>query len=172
MKRLVCLTGAIVGAVTFSQVPEYSQQYAQRLGGAIDELATIAVRFDADAAASGLTRQEGLERYEQSTDAFLADRGQSMRLVFERHQRLSAQLEALRNAGPLERIGSLTRYFDTDVGAAALENYAPAVPVTTEGFGHAVVGLIAGYGLIWGIWSAGALPFRRNRRARRAARSM
>lgn len=164
-KRLLSMAGAILAAVTVSQVPEYTQQYAQRLGGAIDELTAIIERFDEDAAANGLTRQEGLERYLASTDEFIADRGESMQAIFNRHQALVGQQQALRNSSPIDRVSAMARYFDNDVGAAAFEDFKPAVPVTTEGLTFAAVGLGLGYALVWSIWSLAAVPFRRRRKA-------
>ncbi|WP_157969951.1 DUF2937 family protein [Pelagibacterium sediminicola] len=165
MKRLICLAGAVIGAAGVSQVPEFSQQYAQRLGGAIDELSAVIARFDADAAASGLSRTEGLERYSGSPDAFLVDRGQSMEAVFTRHGQFVAQRRAFDTAAPLEKLPALTRYFDTDVGAAALEDYEPAIPVTAEGLAYAAIGLGLGYSVVWTIWTLIAAPFRRRREA-------
>lgn len=163
MKRMACLIAAVLAAAALSQAPEYAQQYAQRLGGAVDELDTIIAQFDADAASFGLSRQEGLARYAESPDDFLNERGVSMQAVFARHAHLVAQQEQLRAAGPLERTLSVVRWFDTDVGAAALDAYKPAIPVTPEGFGHALAGFAAGYALLWGGWTAGAAPFRKRR---------
>ena len=132
LKRLICLIGALVGAAGLSQAPEYTQQYAQRLAGAVDELTAVADQFDADAASMGLTRQEGLGRYGASADGFLAGRGLAMQTVFERHAQLSAQLAQLRAASPATRLFELSRSFDTDVGKAALEDFRPAMPLTAE----------------------------------------
>lgn len=163
IKRIFCLIGAIAGGVTLSQAPEYSQQYSQRLAGAVDELGAIIARFDADAAAFGLSREEGLERYRESPDGFLAGRGLSMAGVFERHRSLSAQLAELRAVSGATRLVSLAQYFDTEVGAAALEDFKPAVPVTVEGLTFAALGAVSGYALIWGGATAAAAPFRRRR---------
>lgn len=165
MKRLICLAGALFGALGLSQVPEYTQQYAQRLGGAIDELTAIITRFDDDAAQSGLTREEGLERYRASEDEFLADRGNAMQAIFTRHQQLVVQREAVRTASPLDKVSAMARYFDSDVGAATLEDFEPAVPITVEGLTFAAVGLGVGYGAVWGVWTTAAAPFRRRRKA-------
>lgn len=170
IKRIVCLIGAIIGGVSLSQAPEYTQQYNQRLAGAVDELSAIIERFDADAAAFGLTRAQGLERYAQSPDDFLAERGVSMQAVFARHERLSAQLTQLRQSSPVERLLSLATYFDTDVGAAALEDYRPAVPVTLEGLAFAFVGLVSGYALFWAGATTAAAPFRPRRSRVRVSR--
>ena len=53
-RRLAVAIGllfALIGA----QGPEFSQQYRQRLGGALDELSRIVAEFDADAARQAIT---------------------------------------------------------------------------------------------------------------------
>ncbi len=57
VRRLTLFFG-LVFAMAASQIPEYAQQYRQRLGGAIDELRTIVARFDEDSAREGLTEQQ------------------------------------------------------------------------------------------------------------------
>ena len=151
LKRIVCLVGAALGGVTLSQAPEYTQQYTQRLAGAVDELTTIIEQFDTDAARFGLTRQEGLERYQASADGFLSERGISMQAVFERHARLTTQLF------------EMARYFDTEVGAAALEDFEPAVPLTVVGLAYVIVGLALGFAVFWVLASLLGAPFRRRR---------
>jgi hypothetical protein len=163
VKRALCIIGALAGGLGFSQIPEYSQQYAQRLGGAVDELAAITAEFDAAARAAGITREEALTRYETTGDTFIAGRGETMRAIFVREARMTEQLVALQTADPLERIMSMTRHFDTEVGGRALETYQPAVPVTGEGVAHAGAGALAGYGVLWALLSLLMAPFRRSR---------
>ena len=52
--RTMALAAALLGGVTTSQLPEFAQQYRQRLGGAIDALTQVVEEFRADAAAHGL----------------------------------------------------------------------------------------------------------------------
>lgn len=170
LKRLICLIGALVGAAGLSQAPEYTQQYAQRLAGAVDELTAVADQFDADAASMGLTRQEGLGRYGASADGFLVGRGLAMQTVFERHAQLSAQLAQLRAASPATRLFELSRSFDTDVGKAALEDFRPAMPLTAEGIAHALAGLGIGFAAFWLIVTLVAAPFRSRRPKVRVSR--
>lgn len=170
LKRIVCLAGAIIGGTTLSQAPEYTQQYSQRLAGAVDELATVVAQFDADAAAFGLTREEGLERYDASTDQFLAERGMSMRGVVERYERLSEQLAQLRAAPPATRLVEVARYFDTDVGAAALEDFRPALPLTLEGLAYILVGFLGGFAVLWVVVALLSAPFRQRRSRVRISR--
>ncbi len=58
LKRLVFAL-ALFLATLASQVPEYAQQYRQRLGGAVDELTRIIAAFDADAARLAISRETG-----------------------------------------------------------------------------------------------------------------
>ena len=53
--RALALLGGLAGGVSLSQFPEYSQQYIQRLAGAVDELTLFVEGFDADATSVGLT---------------------------------------------------------------------------------------------------------------------
>ena len=60
MIRALILAGGVAGAAGLSQFPEYSQQYNQRLAGAVDELSHVVADFDASAAAEGLSREAAL----------------------------------------------------------------------------------------------------------------
>lgn len=162
--RLINILGGIVFGVTLSQFPEYSQQYAQRLGGAIDELAAITRNFDATAARQGLDRETAFERYAASEDGFLVEQGRDARAVFARYDKLLAHQTALNEAGPVERVTSFASYFDPAIASRTFENYQPAVPVTALGAAFTGVGFVSGYGLM----AALAWPFRRRRRVRTA----
>ena len=39
--RAIAVAGGLAGAAGLSQFPEFSQQYVQRLGGAVDELTAV-----------------------------------------------------------------------------------------------------------------------------------
>lgn len=160
MRRTLAMVGGLALGLCFSQFPEYAQQYEQRLGGAVDELRTIVDDFDRDATRYGLTRQEALERYAVSPDTFIVARGTSMDRTLARYAQLSAMLADLQHAGPLERVTHLGDYLDREVGARALENFKPAVPVTAEGIGWGLAGWLIGYLILYPILGLFTLPFR------------
>jgi hypothetical protein len=160
MRRTLALLGGLGLAVAFSQFPEYAQQYEQRLGGAVDELHAIVADFDQAAQKFGLGRQDALQHYLSSHDSFLVDRGASMQRTLARYTALSEDLMQLQNAGPIQRLEHLGDYFDSDVGARALEAYKPAVPVTAEGFMWAIAGFIVGYLVVSVLVGFITLPFR------------
>jgi hypothetical protein len=160
MRRTLAMVGGLALGLCFAQFPEYAQQYEQRLGGAVDELRTIVDDFDRDATRFGLTRQQALERYAVSPDDFLVARGTSMDRTLARYQQLTGMLSDLQRAGPLQRVAHLGDYLDSDVGARALQNFKPAVPVTPEGVGWGLVGWFLGYLILYPILGIFTLPLR------------
>lgn len=148
---------AIAGGTTGSQAPEFSQQYLQRLGGAVSELRIVAQAFDRDASADGLDRQAALNRLKQSDDTLTRRRGNSMAETFERYENLAAQYDALQAARPIIRPIEMLRYPDPKIIREAWDIYNPAAPLTRPG-------------LAWGLMGTGVLgilmwvfsfPFRR-----------
>ena len=163
--RTLTLAGGIAGAAGLSQFPEFSQQYVQRLGGAVDELTRVVEEFDADAAAVGLNREAGLQSLAEG-GAMGAKRARTMAATVERHARLSADLAVLQGAGPFTRAYYAARLSDDGIGRAALSAYRPAMPLTFEGGVFAVVGLFGGMaaiGLALGLLQRLAAPFRRRK---------
>ena len=166
MRRLIAGIGGIALAASLSQFPEYAQQYTQRLGGAVDELRVITEDFDRAAQANNMDRQAALQRYNASSDTFLAGRGDSMEQTFVRYADLSETLARIQGAGPIERLQAMPDYLDTDIGRRTLENYKPAVPVTMEGILYAGAGFILGYLVLSGLVRFCALPCKRRHRGR------
>ncbi|MBU1174167.1 MAG: DUF2937 family protein [Alphaproteobacteria bacterium] len=163
IRRLISVLGGVAIGLSASQFPEFAQQYEQRLGGAVAELRVIAEKFDAAAARAGLSRQEALGTYRETDIAFLAGQGEDIGSTLARYERLETQLDALENANIVTRVTGFARYYDPEIGASALEAYNPAVPVTTEGFAYAGIGVLVGYALFGLLGWAGARPFRRRR---------
>jgi len=143
--RASILAFAVLCGFTGAQVPEFSQQYVQRLGGAVDALAQVVSDFDASASASGLSRQEALEQM-QGTD-FLDRRRRDMARTFLRFERLSAQLEALQTAPALQRAASIARAPDGEVARATFAVFQPGLPLSKDGLLFGLSGALAGLGV-------------------------
>jgi hypothetical protein len=159
LRRIAVLIGLFFAVIT-SQLPEYAQQYRQRLGGAIDELNAIIERFNAEAAQSGLNENQGITHLQQSDDRFVQQRGDQMRDTIMRRDRLEKQAEDFAKAGPVGRVLVLAEDFDPKIAARAYQAYEPAVPTTSEGLIAGVIGFVFGGGLIHLL----AWPIRRRRR--------
>jgi hypothetical protein len=165
-RRIAALIGLFM-AIIASQLPEYAQQYRQRLGGAIDELNTLIERFNSEAAKSGMNEDQGITHLQQSDDRFVQQRGDHMRDTIMRRDRLARQSDDFAKAGPVGRILVLAEDFDPKIASRAYQAYEPAVPTTSEGLIAAVVGFIFGGGLIHLI----AWPIRRRRQRSETVRA-
>lgn len=144
--RTLALALGLAGAVTLSQGPEFVQQYRQRLGGAVDELRRVVARFDADAAATGRTREAAIEQLRANPDDLASAQGAAMRDHVARLGRLEDQRDRLAEAGPFRRLAVYLAGPDLEVSRAAFRDFEPAVPVTAEGFASAGAGFV----LLWG----------------------
>ena len=80
--RAFAFASAVLGGASASQFPEYSQQYLQRLSGAVEELTRVTTDFDRTAQDSGLTREEALAQY--AGNNFLDKRQADMRRTVKR----------------------------------------------------------------------------------------
>jgi hypothetical protein len=145
--RTITLAGGLAGAAGLSQFPEFSQQYVQRLGGAVDELSRFVSEFDADAASLGLGREAALAQLAQG-GAMGEKRAETMARTITRHDRLADDLAALQAAGPFSRAYAAGRLTDAEIAAKAWENFRPALPLTFEGAVFGGAGMIAGMAVV------------------------
>ena len=165
VRRLALAIGLLCSLIG-SQLPEFAQQYRQRLGGAIDELNRMIGQFDAEVAAQSLTRAQGVDKLKNNPDTLARERGEAIEDDVDRAQRLTRQRDAFKDAGPVERLAAFVANFDSATAAKAIQDYEPAVPVTFEAF------VVGGAALVFG-WAATHLcawPIRRRRRGKLAAR--
>ncbi len=161
LRRRFALAIGLLFAVCASQLPEYVQQYRQRLGGAIEELKRIVAQFDIEAQAQSLTREQGITRLEGNVDPLVQARGIDMQTEVDRERRLETQQQAFAEAGPISQYWVLVERLDPTLASQAYAIYQPALPLTPSGFVAGAVGLVAG----WAGTHVVARPFRRRRRA-------
>ena len=158
VRAITLAVGLAVGAGT-SQFPEFSQQYAQRLGGAVDALSEVVADFDTSAAVEGLSRSEALEQMIGAD--FIERRRADMERTFDRHAVLTEDLRLLAEAGPFMRAYHAARFTDGDVASAAWDVFEPAVPLNLTS------AIFAGFGFFVGLIAMSSLmavirwPFRR-----------
>lgn len=167
--RIVAFGLGLLGGVTASQGPEFSQQYRQRLGGTIDELKRVIGRFDTDARENGETQESAIARLRGNADDLASKQGTAMHANVERLSRLEHHREAMVQAGPFSRIALMVRDGDRDVMEAAYRDFEPAMPVTEEGMASALAGFIAAWGGL--LLSAGFIRSLRRPRPQTAIRT-
>lgn len=162
LARVLTLSVALVSGTATSQLPEFAQQYRQRMGGAIDALEVVKADFVADAAATNRSVSAALAHMAQSGDEFVQLRGESIERSLERLDALRAQQLAMTGAAAFERVWIFLKEPDTQLSKATWDDFEPAVPVTAEG------GVLAGLGFAAGLFALRmiglAAPVRRRRK--------
>ena len=147
--RTLGLALGLLGGGLAAQGPEFAQQYAQRLGGALDELKREVATLESDAKATGNTRDGAVDRLRANSDTLVARRGEAARTDIERMERLSAQQRALADAAsPLGRLAAVIRDPDVPLARATYRDFDPALPATTDGVVAGLLGFLAA----WGGW--------------------
>jgi hypothetical protein len=147
--RTLGLALGLLGGAVAAQAPEFAQQYAQRLGGTVDELRRVVTTFEVDASATGRSRDEAVARLSGDRDALVARRGAAARQDIARLEALTEQQRALAEAGgPLGRVVAVLRNPDMSLARATYQDYVPAIPTTADGLTAAFVGFLA----TWAGW--------------------
>ncbi|WP_420348716.1 DUF2937 family protein [Pelagibius sp.] len=135
------LFGALGGA-SFSQFPEYLAHYLQRLGGRIDQARVRVQEIEEDAAAKDMSVPDYIASFTASDPHSLE--GERMRESFFDLADMEAAYSALSTAGTFERPLAFAQHFDSGLVSATIGDFAPAVPLTSEGLIYGGAGVLAG----------------------------
>jgi hypothetical protein len=161
LDRILC----VAGAVAFSQLPEFMQQYLQRLEGHLDEARLQLDRFKDAAAKAGMTLDQLIAGAAQNPDPAMARLGAVVRASAARVNELGAADSALRGASAWDRPFVFLAHADWGIARATWSIFRPAVPATTEGLAYAAAGMIVALALYHGCVRA---PIARHFRARKS----
>jgi hypothetical protein len=164
--RILTVITVCAGGALTSQAPEFAQQYRQRLGGAIEELAEVVATFDADAARHQLDREQALNIHRRATEPFLQDRGISTEVAIRRLNHLHMQAQQFETLPPLLRPVAVAYGPDERLLDGTMRDFEPAVPLTLHGAIWAGAGALLAYLLAKLVGT----PFRRRRRQQAEAR--
>ena len=150
LARILTLLFSLSGLATFSQAPEFAQQYRQRLGGAVEELRRVVADFDADAGRSSMSREQALSEMKAAETPFVRDRGASMSSTITRYETLENQLGEIDAASQLVRPLLVLKSLDRQIVEDAWRVFEPAVPLTIAGGIWGGAGLMLGFVSMWG----------------------
>lgn len=143
LDRVFC----VVGALLFSQLPEFIQQYLQRLGGHLDEARRVLGQFRHTAAQSGLTLDQFIHQTQANPDPAVAKLATAMTDVVARVDALASAQTAIQNASLWERPLIFLSHIDFSIARATWGIYHPAVPTTFEGVIYALLGVFIALGV-------------------------
>jgi hypothetical protein len=166
LDRILCVAGAIL----FSQLPEFIQQYLQRLGGHLDEARRALEQFRATAAHSRLTLDRFITQTAANADPAVARLARVMTDAVVRVDDLAAAQAAITQAPLWSRPFVFLRHLDPRIAGATWDIFKPAVPTTLEGLVYALAGML----VLLGVYHLGLKPalarlFRRRGKAAPAA---
>ena len=164
LDRALC----VLGAVIFSQGPEFMQQYLQRLGGHLDEARRQLEQFKKVAAQSGLSLEKFIAQTNANADVAVAKLGGVMSEADARVDHLETAQLAIQNASPLGRPFAFLQHVDAEIARATWEIYKPAVPTTIEGALYALLGMAVMLGIYYGLLKAPCARLLARRRAKTA----
>ena len=129
----IALFFALLFGLPSTQMPEFWQQYRQRLGGAIDELTAIVTQFDTQAAGQHLTQDAAIARLEANPDPLAQGRGDEMHRIIARLAKLRRAAAAFNDPNIAGKWATLVETFDPYIAARAYETFQPAIPTTADG---------------------------------------
>lgn len=145
MKKFLLMAFALFCAAAMSQVPEFHQQYLQRIGGTLDEVNRQIEALDARAEQAEMDRYAYIRRLADNPDAVVRGEAAHLKDTLSRKVRLERIREVLRAAPAYTLAAKMLLWLDTDIAQRTLMDYKPAVPLTLTGLGHALAGFLIGY---------------------------
>lgn len=140
MDRIFC----VVGAVLFSQVPTFMQQYAQQLGGRSEELKLQIDLMAKTALYSGKNLKEYIQKFLSNTDSDISQQGELMQEMTVRYQKLSEAASALNHASVFEKPYVFFTHLYSDVASSTLQLFTPGFSFSLEGIVYAFIGILFG----------------------------
>jgi hypothetical protein len=141
LDRLCMVAGAFLG----SQVPQFMQQYTQRLAGHVESLQALLTQLRQMASMSHKTLEEYIQKFRDSADPDFARQADFMHGILTRWQDLHQAYEQLTQGSVVLRPLYFLKNFQTDIAHTTLDSFQPGFSFTLEGLSYAGVGMILGW---------------------------
>jgi hypothetical protein len=135
----------VFGAFLGSQVPQFLQQYTQRLGGHVAELNYQIEGLKKIASISGKTLDQYIHKFMLNSDPDFVRQGEFIDGMVIRWQELNQALSRLIQASIWERPFVFLKEMDYSIVRSTYQSFQPGLNLTTEGFLYACLGILAGY---------------------------
>ena len=162
LRDLCLLLIVILGLTGGSQVSSFVDAYAQRLGGAVDELERQVTAHRTEAEAQNLTLEAYLERHRTNADPAIQGSGRRLTTMVERLEDLQAARTDLATAGPWTRPAVALRHSDSEILGNAYAEWRPGLTIDPR---WGLVGAVLAWMLFGAVSTLLVRGFRRPRRA-------
>lgn len=146
---------AVCGALVFSQLPLFMQDYQQQLVGRISELR---IQIQAMQQIAGdRTLDTYIQKFVSHNDSDIAQHGELLMGVMKRYESLQHAYTSLMQNGPLTKPIAFVSNLHQDVALSTWSHFEFGIPLSVEGGIYALIGIVVTMGVIRAI----SYPFRR-----------
>ena len=132
MRRIVCKIAALIGAVLFSQMPLFVDQYTFRLQGHLAESNHHLLLYQKAAAELHKTVDEYMQKFLSSQDEDFCKEGEIIQHVVDRNLFLQKAVCSLETQPKIIRPLLLFKYADVPILKEAWESFCPGFSFSTE----------------------------------------
>lgn len=136
---------AFIGALLFSQIPSFMQQYQQHLSGHISELNLQISLLRQIAEKSNKSLDEYIKKFLDSDDLDFSRQGEYLQNMVTRYVDMSSSYVQLKDADVWHRPLIFLRNLYSDIGWKTYENYEFAIIFSLEGLVYALLGFLFGF---------------------------
>ncbi len=138
---------SILGAVGMAQFPQFFSQYAQRLGGHLQEAQGVIRKYQLAADHLGISLEQYIDRHIAADNPVFQSSGEVMVEMLSRVETLEAAFNSLQQANPFTRWAVFLQVVDWEIAHQTLRHYTPGLPTSGEGIIYGIAGLLLGWGL-------------------------
>jgi hypothetical protein len=136
---------AVAGAFICSQIPEFMQQYIQRLSGHVDELHRLLNQMRQVAAYSNKNLEQYIDKFISSSDSDYVHQGEFIQGMLSRWEDLHHALFHITNSSMWVRPYAFLREFQYDIAHSTFVSFQPGISLSAEGLCYAGGGILIGW---------------------------
>ncbi len=147
LSRLTDRLFAVAGAFLGLQIPQFLQQYTQRLSGHVESLLTLIGQLEQIARLSHKTLSAYIEKFKESGDVDFLRQADFMEQLVSRHEGLSEALQQMTQTPFWLHPYYFVKHFQSDIATSTFLSFEPGLVLTVEGGCYAVGGMLAAWTL-------------------------
>lgn len=132
---------AVAGAVLFSQLPHFFQNYTQRLGGHLEEIKRQLFNLEQAAQKSGKTLPQYIEKFTVNSDQDIALQGEYMQSLISRFSDISRAYDGMALGAPWTRAFHFVQTLQFDIAKLTFNDFSFGLEFTPETGVYALVGM-------------------------------
>jgi hypothetical protein len=135
----------VLGALLFSQIPNFFVHYTQRLGGHVSELRLQIDKMEQAAKKTGKTLPEFIHKFQSYQDKDISLQGNIMNDMMTRYVDLSAAYASMLEATPLTKPFVFAQNLQWSIAKMTFQDLTWGFTFTLEGAIYALTGMFFGY---------------------------